>query len=139
MPVELIPLCTLEVTLADPMIVGDGPAGLRVIFEVEEATVEGERIKGKMKGHATADWLLVHGTVGTLDVRATFETHDGALVFAQYNGRTDTSAGPGGAPIYVTPRFETGDERYSWLNAIQAVGKGTLDGNRLSYEWYELR
>lgn len=139
MPLELIPLCTLEVTLADPMIVGDGPAGLRVIFEVLDATVEGERIRGKMKGRATADWLVVHGTVGTLDVRATLETNDGALVFAQYNGRTDTSAGPGAAPIYVTPRFETGDERYSWLNTIQAVGKGTLDGNLLSYEWYELR
>ena len=42
-------------------------------------------------------------------------------------------------PIYVAPLFETGDPRYSWLNSIQAVGKGLLDGNRLSYEWFEAR
>jgi hypothetical protein len=39
----------------------------------------------------------------------------------------------------VTPRFETGDVRYAWLNRIQAVGKGNLEGSRLTYDWYELR
>ena len=45
------------------------------------------------------------------------------------------------ATIYVAPRFETCDERYLWLNRIQAVGKGTLqeDGLSLYYEWYEVR
>jgi hypothetical protein len=39
------------------------------------------------------------------------------------------------------PRFETSDERYLWLNRIQAIGKGTLyeDGLSLDYEWYEAR
>jgi hypothetical protein len=42
--------------------------------------------------------------------------------------------------IYVAPRFETGDERYTWLNRIQAVGKGTLNQDlSLDYEWYEVR
>ena len=41
---------------------------------------------------------------------------------------------------YVAPRFETGDERYAWLNGIQAVGKGILYENlSLDYEWYEVR
>ena len=33
------------------------------------------------------------------------------------------------------------DERYLWLNRIQAIGKGTLqeDGLSLDYEWYEVR
>ena len=42
--------------------------------------------------------------------------------------------------IYVAPRFETGDERYAWLNRIQAVGKGILNQDlSLEYEWYEVR
>jgi hypothetical protein len=139
MSLELIPLCTVAVTLRDPIAVGGGPAGLRMIYEVEEATVTGERLNGRMVGSASADWLTISGTTATLDVRATFESDDGAIVFAQYSGRTDISGGPGASPIYVAPRFETGDERYAWLNSIQAAGKGTLDGSALTYEWYELR
>ena len=138
MAIDLVPLCTLDIRLGEPMVVGDGPAGTRLIYEVLEATLDGDRIRGKMKGNASADWFVLNGTVGTLDVRATLETDDGALVFAQYRGRTDVSSGAG-APIYVAPTFETGDERYAWLNVVQAVGKGTLDGDRLTYEWFEVR
>jgi|HubBroStandDraft_1064217.scaffolds.fasta_scaffold50363_2 hypothetical protein len=132
--IELIPLCTIDVTLADPVVVGEGASGLRLIYEVVEAIAEGERLRGKMLG-PSADWVSVTGAVASVDVRATLETHDGAIVFAQYRGRTDISGGP----IYVAPLFETGDSRYAWLNAIQGVGKGVLDGNRLRYEWFELR
>jgi hypothetical protein len=139
MTLELIPLCTVAVTLRDPIAVGDGPAGMRLIYEVAEATMTGDRINGRLLGQAAADWLTITGTTASLDVRATFETDDGAVVLAQYTGRTDLSQGPGGSPIYVAPRFETGDERYAWLNSIQAAGKGSLDGSQLTYEWYELR
>jgi hypothetical protein len=137
--VELIPLCTIDVTLAEPIMVGDGPAGFRLIYEVLELTVEGDRLQGTLLGRAGADWVTVSGAVGTIDVRCTIETHDGANVLAQYPGRTDLSGGPGNSPIYVAPRFETADPRYLWLNAVQAVGKGILDGSRLRYEWYEVR
>ena len=139
MTLELIPLCTVDITLRDPIAVGAGPAGLRVIYEVAEGTMKGDRINGRMVGQASADWVTVTGTTASLDVRATFETDDGAIVLTQYTGRSDVTQGPGVAPIYVAPRFETGDERYAWLNSIQGAGKGTLDGSRLTYEWYELR
>jgi hypothetical protein len=48
------------------------------------------------------------------------------------------SAGPG-APVYTTPRFDTGDDRYRWLNRLQAVAKGSFDGTTLAYDVYELR
>lgn len=139
MTLELIPLCTVTVMLRDPIAVGDGPAGTRLIYEVDGATMQGDRLNGRMIGQASADWLTITGTIATLDVRATFETDDGAIILAQYSGRTDVSQGPGALPIYVAPRFETGDERYAWLNSIQAAGKGALDDLHLVYEWYELR
>jgi len=40
--------------------------------------------------------------------------------------------------IYTAPRFEAGDPSYAWLNKLQAVAKGTLDGSFLTYEVYEL-
>ena len=36
------------------------------------------------------------------------------------------------------PLFETGDERYAWLNNIQAVGVGGLSGTSVVNEIYEL-
>lgn len=95
------------------------------------------RLTGTLKGQAAADWITMVGDVATIDVRATIETHDGALVYVQYSGRTDISGGMGSAPMYVTPRFETGHPDYAWLNAVQAVGKGSLAD--LHYDWYEVR
>ena len=139
MALELVPLCDVELTLKAPIAVGSGPSGMRLIIELADVKVAGERLKGQLKGTAAADWLAVVGTVGTLDVRFAMETDDGATVFVQYRGRTDVTKGPGSAPVYVTPTFETGDDRYAWLNGIQAAGKGTITGSDLHYEWYELR
>jgi hypothetical protein len=133
MTLELVPLCTLTVTLAETIAVSP----TLVIGEVTGARAEGERLQGSLKGNAAADWLQVSPEgYGTLDVKLTLETHDGALVHASYSGRLqfDTMS------VYSAPLFQTGDERYRWLNRIQAVAKGTFqpDGT-LVYEMFELR
>jgi hypothetical protein len=135
---ELVPLATMTAELRRPFVLSGTPAGERRIFEVESGSIAGERINGKMKGSASADWLVVgpDGT-GTIDVRALVETDDGALVFIQYLGRVDVTTP--GAPVYSTPRFETGDDRYRWLNKVQAVGKGCFHGSTLTYELCEVR
>jgi hypothetical protein len=129
----------MTATFSETFVLEGTPAGGRYIFEVGAVTIEGERVRATLKGRAAADWLVVGPDLtGTLDVRALLETDDGALVYAQYNGRVDLAAGAN-APVYATPRFETGDERYRWLNKIQAVGKGAYDGTTLVYELYELK
>ncbi|MEM8707364.1 MAG: DUF3237 domain-containing protein [Actinomycetota bacterium] len=137
---ELVPLCTLEAALGNLHLVGDGPAGARTIAEVPEGTMSGERINGTVKGNAAADWMVTDKNgIATLDVRVVVETDDGALIYITYSGRADWSEGPGTKPIYIAPKFETGDERYAWLNAVQAVGKGSLGGGKVSYEIAEVR
>ncbi|HMO00592.1 MAG TPA: DUF3237 domain-containing protein [Miltoncostaeaceae bacterium] len=140
---ELVPLGTLWAQLAPPIVLQDTPVGTRMIFEVVEGTFEGERLRGRSRGNAGADWGLAGpGGVFGLDVRFVLETHDGALVFVQYAGRCDITNGlenPGF--VYGTPRFETGDERYRWLNSLQAVQKGRLDPETLqiTYKVFEVR
>jgi hypothetical protein len=133
MTLELVPLFTCTVTLAPTITVSPS----LVIGEVTGAVIDGERVKGRMKGNAAADWLRTSPEgYGTLDVKITYETDDGALIHATYSGRLqfDTMA------VYAAPLFHTGDERYLWLNRIQAVAKGAFqpDGT-LIYEMYELR
>jgi hypothetical protein len=138
--IELVPLARATATLSAPIMLPNTPAGMRIIFEITDYHFEGERLRAHQKGAAAADWLVIgpDGTA-TLDVRTTLETHDGAIVLLRYTGRVDASRGLGGAPIYAAPQFDTGDERYAWLNRIQAIGKGTLSGSSLAYEMYEVR
>jgi hypothetical protein len=140
---ELIPLCTCVVDVAPPLAVGAGPAGGRSVSDIVSATVKGERMQATLAGAAAADWLVRTGAIGVIDVRMTLRTDDGALIYVRYGGRLDLSNPAAGITAYVAPVFETGDERYAWLNAIQAVGKGKLgikDGAaRIDYEFFEVR
>jgi len=142
MSVNLVPLCTLRGQLKPPIEVGAGPAGTRVVFECESATIKGDRLNGEMEGAVGGDWIVVgpEGTA-TLDVRVTIRTDDGAVILVQYPGRADVTNGmEPPVTLYVAPRFETGDERYAWLNRIQAIGKGIVHEDlSLDYEWYEVR
>ena len=141
MTIELVPLCTATIRLAAPFLLPDTPLGTRVIAECRSFDVAGERINGHLHGNAAADWLTLDGRgQGTLDVRVLVETDDGALVFVSYRGRIDLSGGPDAATSYAAPLFDTGDERYLWLNRIQAIAKGTLSdgGATLVYEMFEV-
>jgi hypothetical protein len=140
MALELVPLCTLTASLRPPVFIPGTPSGTRIIAEVISVEVKGERLNGRMVGAVAADWLTVgpDPTIGSVDVRWTLETDDGALALVQYNGRLDMSQTP---PVaYVAPRFEIGDERYAWLARAQCVAKGTFseDLTSLTYEMYTL-
>ncbi|MGB8859455.1 MAG: DUF3237 domain-containing protein [Ilumatobacteraceae bacterium] len=132
MTLELLPLCKVTVSLATTINVSP----TLMIGEVTAARVEGERFNAVMKGSAAADWLKVSPEgYGTLDVKITYETDDGAIIHATYSGRLqfDTMA------VYAAPLFHTGDDRYAWLNRIQAVAKGSFTSpDTLVYEVYEL-
>jgi hypothetical protein len=141
--IELVPLFDAVIDVGTSLDVGAGPAGNRFIGEISAARVEGERIRASLAGAAAADWMVRTGAIAVIDVRLTLRTDDGALIFMQYGGRLDLSSPPEARFAFTAPTFETGDERYAWLNAIQAAGKGRFvvgpDGARLEYEIYEIR
>ncbi len=132
----LRPLCTVDLKLNAPVMIGDGPAGKRMVVDITAMTLTGERLNAELEGRAAADWLTITQNVATIDVRATLKTNDGALIYLQYRGRSDVTNGLGTSPVIVAPIFETSDERYLWLNAVQAVGKGDI--RSLRYEWFEV-
>ena len=137
---ELVPLCSIDLQMGDMSVIGEGPAGLRVVAQVAGGTVTGARLSGTLLGPSTADWVVLHASgVATVDVRATVRTDSGAFVYATYGGRIDMSDGPGTAPIYVAPTFATGDPHLAWLNLVQAVGLGQTDGDARHYDWFERR
>ncbi len=150
-PPGLRHLCRYEAFL-DPAVqaFGTTPFGRRTTVLITGGTVEGERLQGKLLPGG-GDWALVD-TQGILhlDVRATFCTHDDALIHVTYRGllhpysrdlRQRIESGElSEEQVYfrTAPRFETSADRYTWLNGILAVAVGHLTASGVAYDVFEV-
>ena len=142
---------TYSAMLKPPLIVGQGPFGNRMFFEVTGGRCDAARFKGTMLTGG-GDWLLVGPDGwGRLDVRAQFLTDDGAAIYVSYTGVLEMNEAmqramaEGRATQYgdqyfrTTPRFETGDPRYAWLNHTVFVAEGrVLPGPGVEYKVYRV-
>ena len=130
-------LGTLTATVRQPFnVIENGPTGTRRgTATVTAAAFEGPRIKAAMpEGVAGGDWWVLRADgVAALDVRLNLVTDDGAEIFVTYLGLNVDGV------LKVSPRFETGDDRYTWLNSVFAVGIGAPVGDDgVRYEIYAL-
>lgn len=127
-------LCNIVAELGEAQEIGSGPHGVRRIIPVTGGRIEGPEIKGEVLPFG-ADWLLVRPDgVIELDVRITIRTDDDELVYAYYRGIVDMSQDY----FRTTPIFETGSEKYSWLNKIVCVGVGRRLEDKVEYEVYRI-
>jgi len=138
--------------LADPEVIGPVPEGLRANVYVTGGEVTGPRVFGKLRP-AGGDWLTIRRDgVGILDVRATFETNDGALIYLAYSGVLDMGADgyeqfaqgippASGTPLRMSPRFQTAHPDYLWLNRLHCLGIGQLflERSEVTYDVYAVR
>ena len=127
---ELTPLATYTASMAKTEMVAPTPLGQRFIVGVKDARWDGERIQASQRGSSATDWLLqtADGTAH-VDVRLTLRTDDGALIYVTYGGRGMWPDGAASGPVYCAFTFETGDERYSWMNSILAVAEASSTVN----------
>lgn len=140
-------LLELNATLSDSVHrVGDGGRGARTVVVVTGGRFEGPHLRGTVAS-VGGDWVVRRSDgVSQLDVRALLETDDGAAINISYGGYNHQQAlGPlGDLPegeryFRTQPLFETGDERYAWLNRVVAVGVGRSDApGTVSYRIYAI-
>ncbi len=137
--VKLEHLMDFKARLYSPVIdVGQGPFGTRYIYNAAEGTFEGSQLRGRVLPGG-GDMPLADATGALrLDIRVTLETDDGAFIYLQNQGlwrsdpgrpapREGKAADFGDMYIMSTPRFETGDERYKWLNDFVYLAEGKAD------------
>jgi hypothetical protein len=148
---DLIHECTFEMELAEPLMPGPGPFGNRVVAPLAGGRCTGGRLNGDFIAPG-ADWLLIGADGwGRLDVRGQLRTDDGAVIFVAYDGVLQINDKAMAAMLsqeaetafedqyYRTrPRFETGDERYAWVNQAVFVGQGRFTRTGVSYEVYRV-
>jgi len=135
LPVEY--LFTLSGAAASRTPIESGPQGTRVLVNVPEGEFAGARLRGTVRG-PSGDWETVRADGSAkIDVRTILITDDGAAILMTYNGLVVRAEG--GPWIRTAPLFETGDARYTWLNNVQAVGVGTVQDGRISYDVYAVK
>ncbi len=127
------------------------PRGTRQYWEMTEGTLRGDRIQASI-AMPGGDWNAVSpDRFGRPDVRVQFVTDDGAVILLHYGGlveRTDafnqaaeSGKGTGWEDQYMRMlmTFDTGAERYAWLNEHLFVARGRLVGRaELEYEIYRV-
>ncbi len=143
-------LVTYRADLKPAVNIGAGPVGNRQIYDVTGGAFEGPKLKGKVLPSG-GDWAVIGpDNALRLDVRATFETDDGATIYVQYYGVLSPldaviAKSARGEPsdfgdfyFMTVPRFETGDPRYAWLNTMVAVGEGRSGPGWVEYRVYQV-
>src|ERR671912_2981773 len=127
--------------LNPPEVIGPVSEGLLANFYFAGGEVNGPQVYGKLRP-VGADWLTVRTDgVGILDVRATIETQDEALIYSSYTGVGDLGEDgydkflqgdpPPIVPLRVVPRYLTAHPDYQWLNRLQCLGIGEFDVQNL--------
>jgi hypothetical protein len=118
---------------------------------VTAGEVSGPKMRGRLRT-VGGDWLLLRNDgVGLLDVRATMELENGALIYTTYGGVVDLGPDaynqflkgilPPRPELRIAPRYHTSHPDYLWLNRVQCVEVGVFDvaQSRVSYDIYEMR
>jgi hypothetical protein len=138
--------------LTEPEVIGPLPGGIRVNIYVTGGEISGPKLSGKLRP-VGADWLTIRRDgIGILDVRATMETTEGALIYLSYFGTVDLGETgyeeflqgkppASGTPIRSSPRFHTSHPDYLWLNRPDCVGVGQafLERSEVAYDVYAVR
>ena len=148
---NLQPLLRAEITLAPAQELGEAPHGRRRIIPITGGRVSGERLAGRVLPGG-ADWQVIRSDgVAELDARYTLETEDKALIYVRNFGyrhgppevikrlAAGETVDPSLYYMRTTPRFETGAERYQWLNRIICVGTGARRASAVELDFYEVK
>jgi hypothetical protein len=130
--------------------IGAAPIGWRALYPVNGGRFEGPRLSGRVLPDG-ADWIVRRSDGATvIDVRLGLETDDGAVIAMSYTGlivvapeaaerfRKGQAVAYDETYIRTTPRFETADPRYDWLNRIVAVANGAPRGVSPTYQVFAI-
>jgi hypothetical protein len=142
-------LCDLRVDLETPLAIPT-PRGTLVPYIGKGGRLDGPKLRGEFLP-GSVDWVLIGADgISRLDIRGAMRTDDGALIYFESkgiaklppDGRTRLAKGERLAfsetYLRTTPRFETSDERYLWLNGLVLVGYNELSPGRIDFRIYSI-
>jgi hypothetical protein len=145
------PLFELAQELVVPDEVTDSPLGAVRYVNIASGTFTGRRLKGKVVPGGSYSVRLRADSTAEIEARTTLMARGGHVIFMQYRGLLhaeppifmrlragDSSVKPTAYTYCVSATFETGSEKYAWLNRILAAGTGLRTANGVTYQLHEL-
>jgi hypothetical protein len=128
----------LTIVRGEAAVLRGAPSGTRLIAGLVGGRLDGPRVRATVAQAPGGDWATrrADGSL-RIDARLLLLTDDGAHILMTYLGvgaRRDEAF-----EIRTAPLFETGDERYTWLNSVQAAGYGEITEDGVVYELYALK
>jgi len=152
LPLKFEFLMQLTAELDPAQLIGETPQGDGRIVPVTGGYFSGPRLKGQVLAAGGGDWLLFRKDgAAQLDVRTTLRTDDGALIYVSYRGvsvippevrqriMSGQDVDPAQYYFRTTPYFETGSEKYGWLNKLVTVGVGRRTKSSVVYTIYAIK
>jgi Protein of unknown function (DUF3237) len=149
---ELEHVLTYRFSIRGPLPDTEGsPRGTRQYWEMSEGTLTGSGVNASI-AMPGGDWYTASPDgFGRPDVRVQLQTEDGAVILMHYTGLVEqteafvTAAGDDKPTDWDDQYmrfhvwFDTGDERYRWLNESLFVARGHILGTTdLEYEIYRV-
>ncbi|HEY1312072.1 MAG TPA: DUF3237 domain-containing protein [Pseudolabrys sp.] len=130
--------------------VGDTPYGSRRIFRFDSGNFEGPKLKGTVLPGGGGTALTRHDDVLEIEARLTLETNDNEKIYMTWkglrHGPKDTIdrvnrgeiVDPGTYYFRTTPYFETGSQKYAWLNGICSIATGSREASGRTIQVFQI-
>jgi hypothetical protein len=148
---ELVPEFIYRLRSVGPLPTTDGsPTGVRQYWQMSDAELEGARIRARAP-YVGGDWMRVcPDGYARPDVRVQFVTDDQEVVLLHYTGlvlatdafnraaETNGTTKFGDQIMRMSLTFETGAEKYQWLNQHLFVAEGRLRDGLVEYQVYRV-
>ena len=119
-------------------VLGETPYGIRRIAKLKGGNFDGPKLKGTVLPGGGAWTLVRRDDVLDIEVRLLLETSDAHQIYMHWRGLRDVPkdindrlrrgeiVDPSAYYFRATPYFETGSEKYGWMNRICAIASGSL-------------
>ncbi len=136
MSIRLDHVTTLEVQVAQPVVLAETQQGVRRTVQILGGRAEGPRLNATVQPGGADHQIIRPDGLSILEARYALKTDDGADIYvvnhALRHGPPDVMARVMSGEIVdpslyyfrTAPSFETGDARYDWLNRTLFVGEG---------------
>ena len=131
-------------------VLGDTPYGVRRIARLNTGGFEGPKLKGTVLPGGGAWTLVRRDGVLDIEVRLVLETYDKHQIYMHWKGlrrvpkdvidrlHRNETVDPGTYYFRATPYFETGSEKYGWMNCICAVATGSVATNARTLDVFQV-
>ncbi|KAF3012577.1 hypothetical protein G7054_g7810 [Neopestalotiopsis clavispora] len=128
-PPNLTYLLTVSATELPVINIGDGGHGTRIFIPITGGNFSGPSIQGTVAG-VGGDW-------GIYDTTQTVFSPDAKIVLTTDDGANILMSGRGRSP-WIAYDFETGSEKYAWMNSVVGIGRIQVGDNNLTTDVFQI-